>query len=80
MTSHKPLRILVGHFAAHPTLIVQAQSPFVLERISNVCKLSDMVSPSMSLLLPTRGRPTLVDSLFRGIAETTSQPERVEVI
>ncbi len=39
-----------------------------------------MTSPSISLLLPTRGRPTLVERLFRSIAETTSQPERVEAI
>ncbi len=36
--------------------------------------------PSISLLLPTRGRPALVERLFRSIAETTAHPERVEVI
>lgn len=35
---------------------------------------------SISLLLPTRGRPALVERLFRSIAETTAHPERVEVI
>lgn len=39
-----------------------------------------MIRPFISLLLPTRGRPALVERLFRSIAETTSQPERVEVI
>ena len=39
-----------------------------------------MTSPLISLLLPTRGRPILVERLLRSIAETTSQPERVEVI
>lgn len=39
-----------------------------------------MTSTLISLLLPTRGRPTLVDRLFRSIGETTSHPERVEVI
>lgn len=36
--------------------------------------------PSISLLLPTRGRPALVERLFRSIAETTAHLERVEVI
>jgi len=36
--------------------------------------------PSISLLLPTRGRPALVERLFRSIAETTAHPDRVEVI
>lgn len=39
-----------------------------------------MSAPSISLLLPTRGRPALARRLFRSIAETVSQPERVEVI
>lgn len=37
-------------------------------------------SISISLLLPTRGRPALVERLFKSIAETTAQPNRVEVI
>lgn len=36
--------------------------------------------PSISLLLPTRGRPALVERLFRSIADTTAHLERVEVI
>jgi hypothetical protein len=36
--------------------------------------------PSISLLLPTRGRPALVERLFRSIAETTAHLDRVEVI
>ena len=39
-----------------------------------------MKFPSISLLLPTRGRHTLVERLFKSIAETAAQPERVEVI
>lgn len=38
------------------------------------------MNPSISLLLPTRGRPALVERLFKSIAETTAQPNRVEVI
>jgi len=38
------------------------------------------MSTSISLLLPTRGRPALVERLFKSIAETTAQPERVEII
>lgn len=36
--------------------------------------------PSISLLLPTRGRQALVDRLFRSIGETTTHLDRVEVI
>lgn len=32
------------------------------------------------MLLPTRGRPALVERLFKSITETTAQPERVEII
>ena len=39
-----------------------------------------MTKPLISLLLPTRGRSTLVERLFKSIVETTSQLERVEVI
>ena len=39
-----------------------------------------MAKPSISLLLPTRGRPNLVKRLFRSIVENSSQVERVEVI
>ena len=39
-----------------------------------------MTRPSISLLLPTRGRPALVERFFRSIAENTAHPERVEVI
>ncbi|MEJ8799011.1 glycosyltransferase family A protein [Trinickia caryophylli] len=39
-----------------------------------------MSAPSISLLLPTRGRPALARRLFRSIAETVSRPDRVEVI
>lgn len=39
-----------------------------------------LTSPSISLLLPTRGRPALVERLFKSIAETTAQSERVEII
>ena len=39
-----------------------------------------LTSPSISLLLPTRGRPALVERLFESVAETTAQPERVEII
>ena len=35
---------------------------------------------TISFLLPARGRPALAERLFRSIAETTSHPERVEVI
>ncbi len=41
---------------------------------------SDMSTPLISLLLPTRGRPTLAKRLLRSIAETASRPDRVEVI
>ena len=36
--------------------------------------------PSISFLLPTRGRPTLVERLFRSMVETTSRLDRVEVV
>lgn len=36
--------------------------------------------PVISLLLPTRGRPTLVDRLFNSIAATASDLTRVEVV
>ena len=39
-----------------------------------------MTSPLISLLLPTRGRPMLVERFLRSISETTSQLERIEVI
>ena len=39
-----------------------------------------MTRTSISLLLPTRGRPALVERFFRSIVETTSHPERVEVV
>ncbi|MHB8388454.1 MAG: glycosyltransferase family 2 protein [Acidobacteriaceae bacterium] len=39
-----------------------------------------MKPPSISFLLPTRGRPALVRRLFRSIAETTSHLDQVEVI
>ena len=39
-----------------------------------------MTRPSISLLLPTRGRPALAKRLFKSIAETIAQPERVEII
>lgn len=39
-----------------------------------------MEGPSISLLLPTRGRPFLVDRLLRSIGEATTHPDRVEVI
>ena len=35
---------------------------------------------SISLLLPTRGRPALVERFFKSIADNTAQPERIEVI
>lgn len=38
------------------------------------------MSTSISLLLPTRGRHTLVERLLKSIAENTAQLERVEVI
>ena len=38
------------------------------------------VSTTISLLLPTRGRPTLVERLFKSIVATAAQPERIEVI
>lgn len=34
----------------------------------------------ISLLLPTRGRPSLVYRLFDSIVETTSNPKRLEVV
>ncbi len=40
----------------------------------------DALTTPISLLLPTRGRPALVERLFKSIAETTAQLERVEVI
>lgn len=42
--------------------------------------LAAMKSPLISLLLPTRGRPALVDRLFKSISETTTHLDRVEVI
>ena len=40
-----------------------------------------MIMVSMiSILLPTRGRPTLVNRLFSSIAETTSRLDQVEVV
>jgi len=36
--------------------------------------------PIISLLLPTRGRPTLVERLFESISATTTRLDRVEVI
>jgi hypothetical protein len=39
-----------------------------------------MTRPSISLLLPTRGRPALVERLFRSIVDNTSHLERIEVI
>ena len=39
-----------------------------------------MSTPRISLLLPTRGRPALARRLFASIAETVSQPDRVEVV
>jgi hypothetical protein len=39
-----------------------------------------MERPSISFLLPTRGRSSLVKRLFRSIAETTSHLEQVEVV
>ena len=39
-----------------------------------------MTGPAISFLLPTRGRPAMVERLFRSIAGTTSHPERVEVV
>ena len=38
------------------------------------------MSTTISLLLPTRGRPALVERLFKSIVETAARPERVEVI
>ncbi len=38
------------------------------------------MAPLISLLLPTRGRPALVNRLFASIAETTSNLSQVEVI
>lgn len=38
------------------------------------------MSTSISLLLPTRGRHTLVERLFKSIVDHTAQHERVEVI
>ena len=35
---------------------------------------------AISLLLPTRGRPALVERLFRSIVETTSHLDQVEVV
>lgn len=35
---------------------------------------------SISLLLPTRGRPALVERLFKSILDTAAHPERIEVI
>ncbi len=34
----------------------------------------------ISLLLPTRGRPALVQRLLRSLAEMTARPERIEVV
>ena len=39
-----------------------------------------MNKPGISLLLPTRGRPSLVERLLRSIAETTFQKDQVEVV
>ena len=39
-----------------------------------------MGCPSISLLLPTRGRPELVQRLFRSIVETTRLLDQVEVV
>jgi glycosyltransferase involved in cell wall biosynthesis len=39
-----------------------------------------MTRPAISLLLPTRGRPALVERLFRSIVETTTHLDHVEVI
>lgn len=39
-----------------------------------------MMPPLISLLFPTRGRPTLVNRLFASIVETTSNLDQVEVI
>lgn len=39
-----------------------------------------MISASISLLLPTRGRPALVERLFKSISEMTFHLDRIEVI
>lgn len=39
-----------------------------------------MTRPSISFLLPTRGRPALVERLFGSMVETTSRLDRVEVV
>ena len=39
-----------------------------------------MTAPLISLLLPTRGRPALVERFFRSVVETTLRLERVEVV
>jgi len=36
--------------------------------------------PKISLLLPTRGRPALVERLLASLAGTTARPDRVEVV
>ena len=36
--------------------------------------------PSISILLPTRGRPEQAERLLKSVAETTSTPNRIEVI
>jgi len=38
------------------------------------------MAPLISILLPTRGRPTLVNRLFSSIAEKTSRLDQVEVV
>jgi hypothetical protein len=39
-----------------------------------------MNNTSISLLMPTRGRPELVERLFASVAETTAKPERMEIV
>ena len=41
---------------------------------------SNMTLPVISLLLPTRGRPALVERFFQSVVEMTAHPERVEVV
>jgi hypothetical protein len=36
--------------------------------------------PEISLILPTRGRPSLARTMLDSVAETASQPDRVEVV
>lgn len=41
---------------------------------------SDMPPADISLLLPTRGRPALAQRFLQSVLDTTSTPERVEVV